>query len=307
MGEGKKPFWRELLPHAVWEAVRELVKRLGLASLGGAMIAAGAALWGKARHLSADWYFIGGMFLVSFLVLTILLYVASKRNSVTKSEIAGVVTDLLVQKGISAESDRHTTTAALGPADSTVGGVRPALDAEIYRISTTGKAMSDVVSLTRSLYETTGRIREFALDADVLVEMYVVNTSTAKKYIRDFTGTVEIDGKEIPLVRQNDFYAWEFNHHPYEYCLKRGDDRYDRSDPESLPNLSDHINSELEEGKPIEGWVRFLVKNIDPEKLTNNRSYKLFVVDSLGNEYPILRAVPTKRAGEITARRIENR
>jgi hypothetical protein len=305
MGKDKKPFWRELLPHAVWEAIRELVKRLPFGSAGAALIAAVVAAWEKAKHVPPDWLFIGTVFTASFLVLTVLIYVATKRSGATRSEIVSIVTELLEQKGISGDSITQLPTSTSGPADSKATGVRPVLDAEIYRISTTGKAMSDVLSLTRSLYEIKGRLHEFAIDADVLVEMYVVNTSTTKKYIRDFIGTVEIDGKEVPLVRQRDFYAWDFNHRAYEYCLTLGDDKYDHSNLEALPNLSNHINEELEAGKPIEGWVRFLVKNIDPEKLTNNRSYKLFVVDSLGNEYPILKAVPTKRPGEVTVRQIE--
>jgi hypothetical protein len=289
---------RELRPHALWEVIR-----WGLALLGSAMITGFAALWHHAKHLPPDLYFLGGLFVVASLVLTTLLYVARTRVA-SKSEIAEIVNDLLAKKGLP-DTLARSTTVNPGPDISATGDGRPVLDGEIYRIVTTGKSMA--AELTRSLYETMGRVKEFAIDVDVLVEMYVVNTSTMKKYIRDFTGTVEVDGKTVTLVRQKDFYAWEFNNHPYEYCLRRGESQFDRSDLETLPNLSGALNTALEGGKPIEGWIRFLGKDLDPEKLTDNRSYKFFIVDSLGNEHPILRAVTTRREGQITARQIHGR
>jgi hypothetical protein len=65
-----------------------------------------------------------------------------------------------------------------------------------------GKGMA--AEMTRDLYRVMGRLDDFAIDADILVEMYVVNTSREKHFIRDFTATVEVDGKTLPLVRQSD-------------------------------------------------------------------------------------------------------
>ena len=70
MAEDKHPvrgLGRELLPHAVWDAIREAVKWLWEHRSVLGMVASGLiAAWQKILRQSVDWWIIGGLFLVSF-------------------------------------------------------------------------------------------------------------------------------------------------------------------------------------------------------------------------------------------------
>src|SRR5438552_18968037 len=105
--------------------------------------------------------------------------------------------------------------------------------------------------------------------------MYIVNTSSETRYIRDFSGTVEIEGKVHQLLRQTNFYAFDFSDRKYDYALNpEGDGQFNRDNLELLSPLFPTLPLQLEARKPIEGWVHFIVKDIDPQKLDGNRTYK---------------------------------
>jgi hypothetical protein len=179
------------------------------------------------------------------------------------------------------------------------------LDGEIYRIVRSDKlAYSD---LTRQLWEGVNPGKEFAIDVDILVEMYVVNTSSETQYIRDFRGSVEIDGVRIPLIRESDFFAYTIGDgHDYEYCLDQPNERLAilGGPSETLRPLFATLPISLEERKPTEGWVRFLLKERDPRKLEGNRTYEFVLVDSLGVEYQISRSAnPPRTTPAVTSRK----
>jgi hypothetical protein len=67
---------KELRPHALWA----LIVWVGPLA-GGAMIAVLAALWQKLRHISPDWFFIGGLFVLSVAVLVMLLRLVKSFSS----------------------------------------------------------------------------------------------------------------------------------------------------------------------------------------------------------------------------------
>ena len=68
-----REFIIELLPHAIWS----LVLWLGLL-VGAAMIWSLIALVQKIRHISFDWFLLGGVFVVSFFVFAGLLYLVKR-------------------------------------------------------------------------------------------------------------------------------------------------------------------------------------------------------------------------------------
>ena len=180
---------------------------------------------------------------------------------------------------------------------------RPVFEAEIYRVVTTGKGMG--AEMTRDLYRAVGRLEEFAIDADVLAELYIVNTSNQKRYIRDLTGTVEVDGTTLSLVRQDNFNAFDFNNDDYEYCLNMKSDeenKFDRSDLRDLPALLPSLPIEVGPQAPLDGWVHFVVNGVDPKKLDGNRTFKFVIADSLGRLYQIVKPSETRKRGEVTVR-----
>jgi len=179
--------------------------------------------------------------------------------------------------------------------------VHPVIDGHIYRIVSASK--SSVGEITRDLYRAMNRLGNFVVDADVLAEMYIVNASDEKLFLRDVVGTVEIDGKTLPLIRQNDFRAWEFDNRDYEYCLDFSKKRFDRTKLEPLKALLPSLALELEAHKPLEGWLHFAVKQInDPEKLAGKALYSFAFVDSLGNQYPVTKSAPHSERPEVTTR-----
>lgn len=226
-----------------------------------------------------------------------------KRQDETNQKMTEVL-QLLKHPPSSPDRLVHPTTAS-GPSPESPAppDVGAEFDSEIYRVVIAGKGMG--AELTRDLFRVSGRLEEFAIDADILVEMYIVNASTEKRYIRDFSGTVEVDGKVLPLLRQSDFYAFDFSDHEYEYCLNPNEESHlDRSNLEALPPIFPTLPLELEARKPTEGWIHFIVKDVDPQKLNGNRSYKFTITDSLGKEHPVLKVSTVKRRGEVTVRQM---
>jgi hypothetical protein len=153
--------------------------------------------------------------------------------------------------------------------------------------------------IVRDLYKVVGKPAQATVDTDVLVEMYLVNGQDKKLFVRDFVASVELDGVRRELERKDDFFALEISGRRYEYALQRNESDNDK---EPLSNLSRSIRAELEPQKPLEGWVRFMVEDILPEKLENNQTYRISVIDSLGREHPILKASQKKRDGQVAIR-----
>jgi hypothetical protein len=179
-----------------------------------------------------------------------------------------------------------------------------AIDAEVYRIAIGPKAEAMVAKLTRDLYVIGEKVENFGLDVDILAEIYIVNQANHKQFVREIEASVEIDGKRLALVRQSNFLAYEFGGQQYEYCLNKSlkDNQFDRSELETLQPIFTSSLIALEARQPAEGWVHFLIKNVDPEKLNGNRTYKFSITDSVGREHPILKANMAKREGEVSVR-----
>lgn len=225
-----------------------------------------------------------------------------------QSQIEVKITEVwdVVLKG-KPESATHPTTIETVPLNDTANSKptdqsrKDEIDGLAYRVVLTGKGMG--AEMARELFKIAGREDEFKIDVDVLVEMYLVNTTDVKQFITDIKGTVEVDGNSLPLSRQRDFSAWDFNDKPYEYCLNLSGAKFDRSTLETLvPLFGSSPSIELEPKQPREGWMHFIVKDVDPEKLNNNRTYKFTIIDSLGKEHPITKAGTEKRPGEVTVR-----
>jgi hypothetical protein len=164
--------------------------------------------------------------LVGIFVLSVFVTIASVLNLIaarlSRKSIATIehaVERYLALKGVTPTEPVEATTSKQLPQAALPS---PKLDGEIYRIVRSDKVAYS--ALTRQLWEAVNPGKEFAIDIDILVEMYVVNTSSEMQYIRDFRGSVEIDGVRISLTRESDFFAYTIGDgHDYEYCLGRID------------------------------------------------------------------------------------
>jgi len=213
-------------------------------------------------------------------------------------EIERALESVLMRKGVLPDSaNASAATSSLAAEDLLLRDAK--LDGELYRVVTAPKgAFAD---MTRQLIESMGK--EFAIGIDILVELYIVNVSTETQYIRDFCASVEIDGQRIELERQKDFDAWDVNDIDYEYCVDPDPDgsKFELEDrAERLVPIFASLPIELDPRKPLEGWVRFVLKETDPKKLENNRTYEFKIVDSLGDEHPITRSRKPTTASRIS-------
>jgi hypothetical protein len=253
-------------------------------------------------HFTAVLYFLLG-FDILFLIGGIALWVAwRKRKSTEAKAIEETVERLLVTKGIQPGPFNELTNAEPPKDSAKTAQPAPVFDGEVYRVVTSSKhAFAD---LTRQVIESMHR--EFAVDVDVLVELYLVNASSEKQYIRDFQVSVEIDGKRTALIWQNNFDAYEVNDANYVYCLDPTPDEPHlllESRAEPLSPVFTSMPIELAPRQPLRGWAHYLLRDVDPKKLEENQTYAFVVVDSLGTEYPITRAAKLQTSSRLNIRR----
>jgi hypothetical protein len=97
--------------------------------------------------------------------------------------------------------------------------------------------------------------------------------------------------------------AEDFNDSRYEYGLRIKENTFSET-PQPLKRLFDKLPMALSPKQPTEGWVRFMAKDINPDKIEQG-TIKLTVTDSVGQQYSIHK-VPSERErrGEIALRRV---
>jgi len=240
---------------------------------------------------------------ILFLIGGVLLWLAwRKRKSSEAKTIEETVERLLVAKGIQPGPFSELTNTE--PPKDSAQTVQPApvFDGEVYRVVTSCKHA--FAEITRQVIESMHG--EFAIDVDVLVELYLVNASSEKQYIRDVQVSVEIDGKRTALIWQNNFDAYEVNDVNYEYCLDPTPDEPHlllESRAEALSPVFSSMPFELAPRQPLRGWAHYLLRDVDPKKLEENQTYAFVVVDSLGTEYPITRAAKLQTSSRLDIRR----
>jgi hypothetical protein len=219
-------------------------------------------------------------------------------SSLAPEKLEHAIENILQRRGI-LPGPPEILAATSEPAAEGSSPKNAMLDGELYRIVTAPKGA--FAEMTRQIVESMRE--EFAIDVDILVELYVVNLSAETQYIRDFCASVEIDGERIEMCRQRDFHAWDVNGTDYEYCLDPDPagtafDLEHRA--ETLIPIFSSLPVELNPRKPLEGWVRFLLKEVDPKKLENNRTYAFRILDSLGEEHPIIRSRKLETTSRIS-------
>jgi hypothetical protein len=203
---------------------------------------------------------------------------------------------LLVARGVLPDAPLSSAILA-SPAFPSV--TQPDIDGEVYRIALSPRVVA--WGIVKDIYRIQGRPDEAQIDCDVLVEMYLVNTSkTENRYVRDLRLTADLNGSTITLQRQNDLRAMDMSDKEFEYGIKEA-----KSDTKPVKQLFSELPAVLAPMQPVEGWVRFLAEGINPDKVTD-KSWRLSVVDSLGSEHPITKASQREKKGEVALRRIRD-
>jgi hypothetical protein len=155
--------------------------------------------------------------------------------------------------------------------------------------------------LFREVWKASGHHSENPkVDCDILVLMCIVNTSSQTKYIQDITASVIESGARKSLERQGGFQL-EILGKDMEYGFENEGHR-DSEEPDPLTPLLDRTPVQLSPQQLIEGWVRFILKDADPENIDSD-SWTFAIIDSLEHEFPIKRTSDKPKKGEIALRR----
>jgi len=172
-----------------------------------------------------------------------------------------------------------------------------AITGELYQITTIPRTMS--WEILRDAFKVHGK--EATVDCDVLVGLYVVNASSSDRFIREVRLSAEVDHNRINFEMQRDLRAQDMDHKKYEYAIE-SEDFYGQEKP-----LKQFLTSEqllrLTPQEPAEGWVRFLAKDINPDKLDRN-TWQVRVVTSVGREYTITKVSDSAKLQKIGLRRV---
>jgi len=243
------------------------------------------------------WIIIGfaGIGVISAIVFAL-------KQSSDERDLGSKVDKLLAEKGI---SPGQPVTSSLPPAASAPQPITetkaspPDIDGELYRLAVAPRTMS--WELVRELYKVSGRPSEAAVDCDVLVEMYLVNLSKQQKFIRDVRLSAEINGVRTNFERMPDFRSKDISNQKYEYAIESDGDFY--TPEKQMRALMSQTPLALIPEQPIEGWIRFMAKEINPDQI-DPKSWQVIVADSTGTEHPITKVSQKKLAGKIGLRRI---
>jgi hypothetical protein len=279
-----------------------------LQSIGGSLVLSiVGAIWDKLKHGSVDWLAIAGLFIIACVVIFLLFYSFRGEPLASHKATGDNLTEKIeeaIKKALASQepaviSDAVSLSAQEGPTKK-----NEVFDGDIQLIASAPK--NPFAEQTKEVMQLMGKGDDFALDTDVVVKMFIVNTSKEKQYIRDISGTVEINGRQIEMVRQTNFDAFELNGTVYEYCLDPSPDEPHlllEHRAQSLQLIAPSFPVEMEPRKAIDGWVRFLLKTVDYQKLDKNFTYTFTVEDSLSEHHPITRASEKKVIGKVGVRK----
>jgi hypothetical protein len=284
----------------------ELLKWLGGSSV---LTAIGKAISQAYYRSPVDWELFVCLVVFGVFLVGIAIIISRSKREEHLEVVAALIGKALDERGMSkSDLGTHPVQVPTPTREETLVDLPPAkpqkFEGEIYRVVTAPK--NAFAGMTQQLLKGMGRAADFMLDIDILVEFYIVNVSSETQYIRDLAGSVEIDGHRVQLTREADFDAWEVNHDEYEYCLDPEPDgnKFDlpaRATPLN-PLFASGLPTTLEPRKPLDGWVRFLLRETNPDKLEGNQTYQFILKDSLGEELNITRASSEKRITKISTR-----
>ncbi len=171
---------------------------------------------------------------------------------------------------------------------------------ELYQPTFVYPKVGDLAfKLLEGKYLASGKKAEDAVtECDFVVELYIVNKSAKKVHVREFAAWMEIAGEWRKLHLDDDFQVDDLWAGSVEYGLETKNTGI-AEEPVELPRLVAKRNAEIRPGEPIEGWLKFTVPDINP-----NREYpiRIAVIDSIGKEHYVDKAVKKER--QIGLRRV---
>lgn len=268
--------WNDIKGHVKWELLKYAVVLFGASAL-----ALAAVFWQALKHAAIDRYLFGILFLLSAgMFFALVRKIPSPSQSARRTGPTPI------------ESEPPKLTADAKP--DTI------LDGELHRVFICPR-MGIPYKMLQEIWQLSKHSDEPKVDCDILIAMYVVNVSASVQYIRDVTASVEVEGERKDMERQDDFrlrFRDESDDLEYGFELEE-----DHNDPISLTPLLPQLPCELPPNKPLEGWVRFILRSVAPGKVDPN-TWQFSVVDSRGKQHFIMKTSSKPKKGEIGFRRV---
>lgn len=257
--------WHQIRGNFKYDLLRTVIIAVVLAS--------GSGIVNKLRHLPLDWIALVAIFLLGVAVLLLL----------NRRQAAGIVP---VEAKVALEEKPAPANDPLYIELYTPTFIAPKVGDLAFRLLV-GKHIAEGK-----------RAEDATADCDLLVELYIVNKSAQKIYVRDFAAWLEIAGTWQKLKLDENFDLDDLWSGSVEYGLEPKETGT-TDEPTSLSSLFEKRNTALEPGQPIEGWLKFTANDINP-----NIKYplRIAVIDSVGTEHHIDKSVQKDRA--IAYRRV---
>jgi hypothetical protein len=136
-------------------------------------------------------------------------------------------------------------------------------------------------------------------DCDLLVELYIVNRGTTEAYIKDFEAWIETYGEWEKLKLDDNFDLDDLWSGSVEYGLETHARKNNFPlEPVELPKLVSYRNKAMKPQQPIEGWLKFTVRNANPRL---EYSIRVAAIDTLDKAHYMDKRNPIPR--EIALRK----
>lgn len=172
----------------------------------------------------------------------------------------------------------------------------PEIHAEILRVELHPKLGLVPVGMMDELQRAAGK-DSYAIDCDLMAEVYLVNVSQTAVTIRDFVGSFSVKSRRnVPFAKAKDFGGYTLKledkiHHPGSFSTV--ETTY--TPLKSLVRETEGVA--LLKGVGYRGWLGFTAAGVD-RKEAEQVKFNLHIVDALGHKHPIIAKKARARANE---------
>ncbi len=186
---------------------------------------------------------------------------------------------------------------------------RPSFIGHLYQFNIhprTGVAPPKMLQEALDIYaERHGQPKtELKMDCDVFIEAYIVNERLSVGTIVEYELEIEIEGQSLQLKSEPSFSGWIQTRSSYRIDAITGNKMEIPLKQEEVPDLMKLTAKPMQQGHGVEGWLHFVVRDVNPLKLESNpaklkRPSPLKAVDGYGREHEITKGWKSERETAI--------
>ena len=122
---------------------------------------------------------------------------------------------------------------------------------------------------------------------DVFVEAYIQNNVPGKGSIIDYILELELGGTYIKLQREFNFKGWMLDREESQMNAKNWLTTSTKHVKDAIPDLSVMASGVMEQGKGVEGWLHYVLRDVPYTELDGQAKYRLTLYDGKGKAHEI--------------------